>query len=193
MTSRSNRFADILWFVAAGVAAFAVLNLVLAPIPAAFTGYLMVAMAAITLSDVRRFIVPDVISLPSIPIGIAANMLVLHGSWAAGLEESLWGVILGGGILYLVRAAYFQLRGVEGLGLGDVKLGAVAGAWLGPELLAPACLAATLSALLVVLILKLFTRSSTSQKLQIPFGSFIAPAIFLMWAFRLWDLSQGAT
>lgn len=193
LTTPPKPLADLLWFMATGVAAFAGLSLVLAPVPAAFTAYLAVAMGAITLSDVRHFIVPDVISLPSIPVGIAANILVLHGSWAAGLEESLWGAFLGGGALYLVRAAYFYLRGAEGLGLGDVKLGAVAGAWLGPGLLAPACLAATLTALLVVILLQLLTRNDLSHRLKIPFGSFIAPVILLIWTLRLWELGHGAT
>ena len=172
---------------------FAGLCLIVDPVPAAFTAYLAVAMAAITLSDFRHFIVPDAISLPAIPIGMAANSLVLHGSWVSGLEESLWGALLGGGILYLVRAAYFRLRDIEGLGLGDVKLGAAAGAWLGPGLLAPACLAATLTALLAVLLMKSINPTPALHKLQIPFGCFIAPVILLLWLLRLWELPLSAT
>ena len=182
----SFRLIDVLWFAAFAVAAFSVLWLVLDPVPAAFTAYLAVVMAAITLSDLRHFIVPDVMSLPAIPVGIAANILIMHDAWATGLSESLWGAVLGGGVLYLVRAIHFRLRRIEGLGLGDVKLGAVAGAWLGPGLLAPACLAATLSALLAVLLLGLLNRTAYTQRWRIPFGSFIAPVILLFWAFRLW-------
>lgn len=174
------------------VAVFACLNIILDPLTSAFTAYLAAAMAVITVSDFRYFIVPDVVSLPSIPVGIAANILVLHGDWASGLEESLWGAILGGGTLYLVRALYFRLRGIEGLGLGDVKLAIVAGAWLGPSLLAPACLAATLLALLAVLLLKLLGSQELSHRLQIPFGAFIAPIILLIWALRLWEATALA-
>lgn len=183
----------MVWFGAIGLAAFAALSLILDPVAAGFTAFLAVAMAAITWSDVRAFIVPDVLSLPSIPIGMAANSLVIHQNWDSGLLESLWGAIIGGGALYLVRYTYFRLRNVEGLGLGDVKLAAVAGAWLGPGLLAPACLAATLTALLAVLLLKLSGRAVSGAQLHIPFGSFIAPAILLFWGFRLWDLGLPVT
>jgi leader peptidase (prepilin peptidase)/N-methyltransferase len=183
----------VVWFGAIGLAAFAALSLILDPVAAGFTAFLAVAMAAITWSDVRAFIVPDVLSLPSIPIGMAANSLVIHQNWDSGLLESLWGAIIGGGALYLVRYTYFRLRNVEGLGLGDVKLAAVAGAWLGPGLLAPACLAATLTALLAVLLLKLSGRAVSGAQLHIPFGSFIAPVILLFWGFRLWDLGLPVT
>lgn len=182
------RFADVVWFSLTGLAAFALALAWAGPIAAAFTAYLAITMAAITLSDLRAFIVPDMLSLPAIPAGIAANLLVMHDVSASGLTQSLWGIGLGGGTLYLVRAIHFRLRKIEGLGLGDVKLGAAAGAWLGPGLLAPACLAATLSALLAVLILRLPSGKKNTQELQIPFGSFIAPVIVLFWAFRLWGL-----
>ncbi len=183
----------MVWFAAPGLAAFAALSLILDPAAAGFTAFLAVAMAAITWSDVRFFIVPDVISLPAIPIGLAANSVVIHQAWGSGLLESLWGATLGAGILYLVRYAYFRLRNIEGLGLGDVKLGAVAGAWLGPGLLAPACLAATLTALLVVLLMMLSGRTGPSTQLHIPFGSFMAPVIVLFWGFRLWELGLPVT
>lgn len=175
-----------------GGAVFGGLSFLLDPVTAAFTAYLATAMAAITVSDFRHFIIPDFISLPAIPVGIAANVLVIHGSWNSGLQESLTGAMLAGGVLYIVRAAYFRLRGGEGLGLGDVKLGVVSGAWIGPGLLAPACLLASLSALLAVLLLTLTDRSGPTQKLQIPFGCFIAPATLLTWAFRLYGTGLAA-
>lgn len=166
---------------------FAAVNIFADPLTSAFTAYLILAMAVITVSDLRHFIIPDAISLPSILVGIAANIMVFGGGWGPGLEESLWGALIGGGSLYLIRAAYFWLRGIEGLGLGDVKLAVVAGVWLGPGLLAPACLMATLSALFAVLMIKLASPGKLSPRLQLPFGAFIAPSILLIWAFRLWE------
>jgi leader peptidase (prepilin peptidase)/N-methyltransferase len=191
--SSPSRFSEFAWILLAGVVSFAALCLVLDPVAAGFTAFLAVSMGAITWTDFRSFIVPDVISLPAIPIGIAANVLVMHDAWTLGMTESLWGAALGGGALYFVRAIYFRLRKIEGLGLGDVKLGAVAGAWLGPGLLAPACLAATVSALLAVLLLGLLNREAYAQRLQIPFGSFIAPIVLLFWVFRLWGLNAAAS
>jgi leader peptidase (prepilin peptidase)/N-methyltransferase len=152
------------------------------PLTAAIGGYLVFTMALITLIDLRHFIIPDVLSLPAIPMGLAASALRQpEGDWGAGFASGVSGALIGGGCFYLLRAAYFRYRGVEGLGLGDVKLAAVAGAWLGPAALAPACLAATLSAIGAVLLHALVRRTAPDARLHVPFGSFIAPVILVFW------------
>ena len=158
---------------------------------AAFTACLFLAMALITLADLRHFIIPDVLSLPTIPLGLAANALILkEGDWLAGLSDGLLGAALGGSVFLLLRSLYFRLRGVEGLGLGDVKLAAVAGAWLGPSALAPACLVAALAALAGVLLHQTLSgRRKIEAQLHIPFGGFIAPTIFLFWLLALAGLA----
>ena len=158
------------------------------PIEAALaTALLAFAMALVTATDLRRFIIPDVVSLPAIPAGIVSNVLVFHsGDWWAGLTQSLLGAFIGASVFFLLRLFYRWARGAEGLGLGDVKLAAVAGAWLGPDPLADACLVAALSALAVVALRTL--RKSVKQvstRTVIPFGAFIAPVIFLFWVWRL--------
>lgn len=175
----------------AGAAGFAVAAalaaVLLMPLPAAMaTGLLALIMALITLTDLRHFIIPDVFSLPAIPLGIVANIAVFHGEdWAAGLGESALGAVLAAGTFYLLRAGYFRLRGAEGLGLGDVKLAGVAGAWLGPGLLAPACFVAALGGIAAVLVMALFPGRKVSARDHIPFGSFIAPTILLFWVWRV--------
>jgi leader peptidase (prepilin peptidase) / N-methyltransferase len=122
-------------------------------VTAALSAYLFFTMALITVVDARHFIIPDLLSLPAIPIGVAASaMVVPDGDWLAGVTSGLAGALIGGGAFYLLRATYFRVRHIEGLGLGDVKLAAVAGAWLGPAALAPACLAATLTAIAALLL-----------------------------------------
>jgi leader peptidase (prepilin peptidase)/N-methyltransferase len=166
---------------------FAGLLSVLPPVPAAFTACLFFGMALITVADFRHFIIPDILSLPAIPLGLAANALVLQaGDWRAGLSDGLTGALLGGGAFYLLRTVYSRLRGIEGLGLGDVKLAAVAGAWLGPSALAPACLVAALAALAGVLLNTILSgRRMFDARMHIPFGSFIAPTILLFWGLAL--------
>jgi leader peptidase (prepilin peptidase)/N-methyltransferase len=137
----------LLWLAILTLAAFAGLLSLVPPLPAAFTAYLFLTMALITLIDLRHFIIPDVLSLPAIAVGLLANIVLFpEGNRFAGLTHGLAGAVAGGGAFYLLRAVYFRLRGIEGLGLGDVKLAAVAGAWLGPAALPSACLLATLSA-----------------------------------------------
>lgn len=172
---------------ALGLGAFLLLACFLNPLDAAFTALLAAVMAAITVSDFKRFIVPDVLSLPVIPIGLLANTFVLHSASLSGLQESLLGIATGGGAFYLVRILFQWLRGIEGLGMGDVKLAAVAGAWLGPSLLPETCLGATLAALAFTLSIQVINGNKNPYKLKIPFGSFIAPAILVAWAYRLWE------
>lgn len=159
---------------------------VMPPLAALASGVLALLMALITLIDLRHFIIPDVLSFPAVPLGVLANILVFHpGDWMAGLTESVLGAVLAGGSFYLLRTLWFRLRGFEGLGLGDVKLAAVAGAWLGPELLAPACLAAALAGLAGVIVLALRPGRKLALSDEIPFGSFIAPVILGFWAWRV--------
>ena len=160
------------------------------PLAALATGVLALLMALITLIDLKHFLIPDVLSFPAVPLGFIANIAVFHpDDWMAGLTESLLGAALAGGGFYLMRAAWFRLRGFEGLGLGDVKLAAVAGAWLGPALLAPTCLAAALAGLAAVGVAALLPGRRIEMRDQIPFGSFIAPVVLLFWCWRLLDLA----
>lgn len=154
------------------------------PLAAVFTAYLFFTMALITLTDLRHFIVPDVLSLPAVPVGLMANILVLHGgSWQAGLVDGVTGALIGGSVFLGLRLIYFRVRGTEGLGLGDVKLAVVAGAWLGPAPLASVCLVAALAALSAVLLQR--GRHGLHARLHVPFGSFIAPTIFVFWLGQL--------
>ena len=179
--------ADVLRVGLLSLALFAGLLVLFPPVTAAFTAGLFLAMALITLADLRHFIIPDLLSLPAIPLGVAANALILKdGDWLMGISDGLMGALLGGGAFFLLRSLYFRLRGVEGLGLGDVKLAAVAGAWLGPSALAPACLVAALAALAGVLLnAQVSGRSGLDARLHVPFGSFIAPTIFIFWLLGL--------
>lgn len=157
---------------------------------AGFSALLFFMMAIIVLTDLRGFTIPDLLSLPAIPLGLLANAILAPAVDAyAALADGLAGAIIGAGTLYLLRAAYFRFRGVEGMGLGDVKLAAVAGAWLGPGGLAPACLLACVAAFIGIgLTAALRGREQIHARLAIPFGSFIAPAIFVMWMAQVLEL-----
>ena len=101
-------------FVASGTSALALLA----------AGWTLGLLAAV---DVVALRLPDVLTLP---LGLAG---LLVGPWLLGtpLVDHLIGAVAGYGVLALAAWAYARLRGREGLGLGDAKLLAVAGAWLG--------------------------------------------------------------
>lgn len=99
------------------------------------------ALVAITFIDLDHFIIPDEISLPGILLALLLRPIVFDVPWYSGLL----GAAVGAGALWSIRALFFLLRGVEGLGLGDVKLIAMIGGFLGPIALLPAILIASLS------------------------------------------------
>jgi len=83
------------------------------------------ALVIITLIDIEHQIIPDVITLPGIVFGLAA------GSYMHGWFDSLMGLLLGGGMFWLLAEGYFRMRGKVGMGGGDIKYIAAAGALMG--------------------------------------------------------------
>lgn len=96
------------------------------------------------------------------------------------LQSHVVGMLLGAGGLYLVNLAYKAIRGRDGLGLGDVKLMAGAGAWLGWQGLPSVLLYATIAALILVCS-GLLVRNP-ARDTAIPFGAFICLGIWLTWS-----------
>ena len=140
-------------------------------------------MLAIAVVDARRFIIPDVLSLPAIPAGLLASGRLLEPSAAEIVRiDHVIGMLAGGLGLWLVRAVYFRVRKREGLGLGDVKLAAVAGAWIGWQSLSDVILLAAAGALSLVIALDLLRGRELSAAARVPFGCFLAPSIWLVWA-----------
>jgi leader peptidase (prepilin peptidase) / N-methyltransferase len=131
------------------------------------------ALVVISFIDLRHQIIPDVISLPGIPAGVAASLLVGTPSWS----ESLIGAFAGGAILYLVALIFSRVTGREGMGGGDIKLLAMIGAWVGWKALPFIILASSFSGTVIggtALIV-----SGKGLRIKIPFGPFLCLGTFL--------------
>ena len=100
---------------------------------AAFVVYLLFAamLIAQTFIDVRHYIIPDELSIYAAPFGIAACGLLgwLGYTGAPTWKQSVLGAVLGAGLLGFVMVAFWLIRRKEGMGLGDVKLLAMIGAF----------------------------------------------------------------
>jgi leader peptidase (prepilin peptidase)/N-methyltransferase len=108
-----------------------------------------------------------------------SRLLGLSGApdWALGLGGSALGALAGAGTLWLVREAYFRLRKVEGMGLGDVKMMFMVGVYIGWQLtLLTIFLASLLGTIVGVIVMAM--RGGT-MKMKIPFGVFLGPAAIL--------------
>ncbi len=99
------------------------------PLPDAIARLVLcAALLTVSLTDLDFRTIPDEISLPGIAIGIAAATFAMP---EVGWRSSLIGVAAGGVFLFAVGELYRLLRGLEGMGMGDVKLMAMIGAFLG--------------------------------------------------------------
>jgi leader peptidase (prepilin peptidase) / N-methyltransferase len=139
---------------------------------------LMVAIAAV---DARRFIIPDELTAAALALGLAYAAVEDADIWAQALA---WAVVRGAvpALAFLgVRAAYRRWRGREGIGLGDVKLAAVAGVWLDWPTIPVAIEIAALAALGAYMIRHLYLRRAVRPSTRLPFGLFLAPAIWIAW------------
>lgn len=129
---------------------------------------LISSLIVITFIDLDHRIIPDVISLPGIVIGFAASFFLE----APGVLASAIGIVLGGGILFGVAAAYLLLTGKDGMGGGDIKLLAMVGAFVGWKgvivtLLFSSFIGAVSGIAFII-------ASGKGRKYAIPFGPFLA-------------------
>lgn len=129
---------------------------------------LSAALLVITVIDYDHFIIPDVISIPSILISPALAAIVGHIS----VRDSLMGIVLGGGILWGFAAGYEFLRKQEGMGFGDVKLVAMIGGFLGWGAALFTIMFGALAGSVVGGLVMLLRRGRLDS--EIPFGPFLA-------------------
>lgn len=137
---------------------------------------LLVQLAIIAMIDMRRSIIPDTCNALLGLTGIAAHWLL--GSFDALRIVS--GAIIFGGTFALARAVHFRARGQVGLGLGDVKMAAAAGCWITIASLPVFLAAASVSALLFVLVMLPVWKGEARTR-RIPFGPFLALGLALSW------------
>jgi leader peptidase (prepilin peptidase)/N-methyltransferase len=168
--------------VALAALAAVIVSLVFVP---GVRGYLGAALAlvaaAIAAVDARRLIIPNELSA-------AGLVLALVNAWVSvpyGMLEAVGFALLRGAALAFLflalRAVYARLRGRDGLGLGDVKLAGVAGAWLDWLSALLAVEIAALGALAFFALWHLSGRRTFQATSRVPFGVFLAPAIWIAW------------
>ena len=141
---------------------------------------LTVALVIASVIDIRSRRLPDYLTLPLLVFGLLLT-LVLE---PRGLALQVLAAVLGFIALYLVALTYRRLRGYDGLGLGDAKLLAAAGAWLGPLYLAPVVFVSAVLALVAALILRLLGRQVSLQS-TLPFGPFLSASFFGFWCLKI--------
>jgi len=151
----------------------------------------LVVLAA---TDLRERILPDKVNLTGGLIGLVMSAVVPVGDgsslWLANhafafppparvlsVTDALLGAILGAGILWVFAEGYFRLRGQEGMGLGDVKMMAMAGTFLGPKAIVLTIMAGAVLGSVLGATFMLVRR--TGSEYELPFGLFLGAGALL--------------
>lgn len=135
---------------------------------------LTIGLVRLVWIDLHCLRLPDVLTLPLIAAGVVLS--------ATTGTPQIWMSVTGGIAAYVlfwtVGTVYYQKTGIDGLGLGDAKLFAASGTWLGLTLLPHVLLISSLAGLLYALIMR-----KTAQQ-RIAFGPWLALGFWVIWITR---------
>jgi leader peptidase (prepilin peptidase)/N-methyltransferase len=152
-------------------------------------------LVVLTITDIRERILPDKVTFLGLGLGLALSLFiapidgtaewlarrvfdVLPPQAALSFADALLGAAAAGGLLWLVAEGYFRLRGREGMGLGDVKMMAMAGAFLGVQRgLLTIMVGSLLGSLIGAAIISIGRKGSD---FELPFGTFLGAAALLV-------------
>ena len=123
-------------------------------------------------TDLETQRLPNVITLPGVVVGALFSLFV-----PPGFPDSLAGIALGAGVLLAIRWGWKAATGVDGMGLGDVKMLAMVGAFLGWRNVVVVLFLSSVVGAVVGVALTAFRGRSMTER--IPFGTFIALAAFI--------------
>jgi len=146
------------------------------------------ALIVLFVVDLRHHRLPNAVTLPGILAGLLFSLFGPPG-WTASLR----GIVLGGGLLWLIGAIQYRIRGHERLGMGDAKMLAMIGAFVGLPLTLVALVLALCAGSLISVGLIAFRRDALPPVL--PFGTFLAAgavaaaavgAALIDWYVALW-------
>ncbi|PKU22598.1 prepilin peptidase [Telmatospirillum siberiense] len=134
------------------------------------------SLLALSWIDIRHLILPDALTLPLVAAGLAWCAWTTPGLLPAHAAGAAAGYIS----FRLVASAYRHFRHRDGLGEGDAKLAAAAGAWVAWEGLPSVILLAAIAGLLVIAVIAL-VRRRLDPRMPIPFGPCLALGLWMTW------------
>jgi leader peptidase (prepilin peptidase)/N-methyltransferase len=151
---------------------------------------LALAMLAIAVVDGQHFLIPDPLNAAGLVLGLANSAVLGQGDLVAAMAGAALRAAVLAVSFFGLRLIYARLRGRHGIGLGDVKLAAVAGIWLDWSVMPIAVEIAALSALAVYALRRYVLRHPLRSSSRLPFGLYFAPAIWIGWLLQN-TLMQG--
>ena len=147
----------------------------------AFGAALALLMLAIAVSDLRRFVVPNALTAAAFALGLISAMAFGARPPAEAVLMALVRAAATALPLFALMVGYEWWRGRPGLGMGDVKLAAVAGTWLDWFTIVGVIEVAALAAIVAYGVWRFVLRRPIAATTPLPFGLFLAPAIWSGW------------
>jgi leader peptidase (prepilin peptidase) / N-methyltransferase len=138
-------------------------------------GWVLLTLAVI---DARHLLLPDVLTLPLLVGGLAVAALIE----SASLHEHAIGAIAGFVVFWLIARGYRLVRGREGLGLGDAKFLAAAGAWVSWQGLPSVVFIGAASALAFA-VTRIIAGATSAEGQKVPFGTFLCLSTWIVWLY----------
>jgi leader peptidase (prepilin peptidase)/N-methyltransferase len=177
---RRARLARAAFTIIAAGAAIA--SIVVSPDTRGLAGAaLALLMCAIALYDARHFLIPNTLSAAALALALAHAAALDPHAPLPQIGIALMRAGASGGMFLAIRLGYRRWRGRDGLGLGDVKLAAVAGAWLDWFAIAVAIEIAVVAALGSYLVRRHGAMRPMRATDALPLGLYLAPAIWVAW------------
>ncbi len=144
-----------------------------------FGALLAVLVATIAFVDARKLIIPDALNASLAAGGFAYQSWLASGiAWKA---LAFAGIVVG--LFFAIYMWFIHVRGVHGLGLGDVKMAGAASFWFSPWNLSLFLLVTCITALLFVFF-QYLRGARLSRSTKLPFGPFLGLGVFVTWFFE---------
>jgi leader peptidase (prepilin peptidase)/N-methyltransferase len=144
-------------------------------------GGLLIIMSAI---DLKIFVLPDILTISGSILALPCAVYLLDHTW----QSTLLGGLIGAGSFFLLQQGYKLLKGIEGLGTGDIKLMFLLGALLGWQSLPILVFLAAISGLIVSIIFFYTHIKQQGMQTAIPFGPFLSfgGMIYMLMGTEIW-------
>ncbi len=173
------------WIVGLLAVAAVIVSVVSAPGTIGILGAaLALLMLTIALIDWRRFVIPNVLTGAGFGLALVHAAVQEPDAMLASVAFATLRAAVLAAVFLLIRSAYRWIRGRDGIGLGDVKLAGVAGAWLDWSMMPTVVEIAACAALLLYLGRQFTGGRPLRATSRLPFGLFFAPAIWICWALQ---------
>lgn len=147
-----------------------------------FSTLFIMGLVILFFTDLEHYIIPNEITYSFSILAIIISAVNINPFYIS-LSNSLMGGIISGLLLYMTSKIYFLIRKREGMGMGDVKMIAMIGFWMGLPTTIMIIIASSILGSIVGIVLILFKKIKSNQ--LIPYGSFLSLTSILIWIYNI--------